>query len=148
MAADALSQPLGSNKGKQDNQQITILPEATFVWIADADSDNSLESMITDCQNQYKSTMREWEDTYPIRSIETQTQSFWKDINEQRLVIPPKTIHSNDDSCKYGMMASQWDIWAKMKQSDGLITNIIGLVHAHGYKITSKDAPPVNRTKI
>jgi len=57
--------------------------------MADTDSDNSLENMITDCQNQYKSTMKEWEDTYPIKSIETQTQSFWKDVNEQRLVIPP-----------------------------------------------------------
>jgi len=47
MAADALSQPPGFDEGKQDNQQITILPEATFIRIADADSDNSLESMIT-----------------------------------------------------------------------------------------------------
>jgi len=89
MAADALSRPPGSDEGKQDNQQITILPEATFVQVADADSDNSLESMITNCQNQYKSTMKEWEDIYPIRSIETQTQPFWKDIDEQCLVIPP-----------------------------------------------------------
>jgi len=98
MAADTLSQPPGSDKGKQDNQQITIIPEATFVQIADADSDNSLENMITNCQNQYKSTMKEWEDTYPIKSIETQTQPFWKDINEQRLVIPP------NDSLKQQLM--------------------------------------------
>ena len=28
-----------------------MLPEATFIQVADADSDNSLESMIVDCQN-------------------------------------------------------------------------------------------------
>src|SRR6267142_7078897 len=95
-AADALSRPSGSDEGKQDNQQITILPEATFVWIADADSNDSLENMIMDCQNQYESTMREWEDTYPIKSIETQTQPFWKDINEQHLVIPPNDSLKRD----------------------------------------------------
>jgi len=82
-AADALSRPPGSDKGKQDNQQITILPEATFVQITDVDSNGSLENMITDSQNQYPSTMKEWEDTYPIKSIETQSQPFWKDTNEQ-----------------------------------------------------------------
>jgi len=75
-AADTLSQPPGSDKGKQDNQQIMILPEAMFMRIADADLDDSIENMITDCQNQYKSTMEEWEDVYPIRSIETQAQPF------------------------------------------------------------------------
>jgi len=73
MAADALSWPPGSDEGKQDNQQITMLPEATFIWVADADSDGSLENMITDCQNQYTSTMKEWEDIYPIKSTKTQS---------------------------------------------------------------------------
>jgi len=88
MAADTLSRPPGSNKGKQDNQQITMLPEATFMQIADADLDGSLENMITNCQNQYAPTMKEWESTYPIESIETLTLPFWKDTNGQQLVIP------------------------------------------------------------
>ena len=75
-AANALSRPPGSDEGKQDNQQITMLPKATFIRIADADSDNSLESMIVNCQNQYTSTMKEWEDTYPIKSVETQSSPF------------------------------------------------------------------------
>ena len=48
-AADTLSRPPGSDEGKQDNQQIMILPKATFIQIADANSDESLENMITDC---------------------------------------------------------------------------------------------------
>jgi len=33
--------------------------------------------------------MEQWENTYPIKSIQTQMQPFWKDTNEQCLVIPP-----------------------------------------------------------
>ena len=91
-AADALSCPTGSDKGKDDNQQITMLPQATFIQIADADSDNSLENIITDCQNQYSTTMKEWESIYPIKSIEMSSQPFWKDTNKQRLVIPPNDL--------------------------------------------------------
>jgi len=75
-AADALSHPPGSDKGKDDNQQITMLPQATFIRIADANSDNSLENVITDCQNQYSTTMKEWEDIYPIKPIKTSSQPF------------------------------------------------------------------------
>jgi len=88
-AADALSRPTGSDEGKDDNQRITMLPQATFIQIADANSDNSLENMIMDCQSQYSTTMKEWQDVYPIESIEMSSQQFWKDTNQQRLVIPP-----------------------------------------------------------
>ena len=69
-----------------------MLPQATFIQIADADSDNSLENEITDCQNQYSTTMKEWENIYPIQVIETLSQTFWKDTNEQWLVIPPNDL--------------------------------------------------------
>jgi len=75
-----------------------MLPQATFIQMANADSDNSLESMITDCQNQYSPTMKEWENIYPIKLIETSSQPFWKDTNKQRLVIPP------NDSLKRRLM--------------------------------------------
>jgi len=82
-AADALSRPPGSDEGKDNNQRITMLPSTTFIRIADADSDNLLENMITDCQNQYLATMKEWENVYPIKPIETSLHPFWKDTNEQ-----------------------------------------------------------------
>jgi len=69
-----------------------MLPQATFIQIANANSDNSLERMITDCQNQYLTTMKEWQDVYPIKLIETSSQPFWKDTNQQRLVIPPNDL--------------------------------------------------------
>jgi len=46
-----------------------MLPEATFIWLADADSDQSIETMITDCQTQYALTMKEWESIYPIEPL-------------------------------------------------------------------------------
>jgi len=88
-AADTLLRPPGSNEGKQDNQQIMMLPEAIFVQLADADSDQSIETMITDCQTQYASTMKEWELTYPIESLGLPLPPFWKDILGKCLVIPP-----------------------------------------------------------
>jgi len=97
-AADALSRPTGSDEGKDDNQQVTMLPQATFIRIADADSDDSLEHMITDCQDQYSTTMKEWQDVYPIEPIKTLSQTFWKDTNQRRLVIPP------NDSLKRQLM--------------------------------------------
>ena len=54
--------------------------------------------MITNCQTQYASTMKEWEDTYPIKPIETSSYPFWKDTNEQHLVIP------SNDSLKQQLM--------------------------------------------
>src|SRR6267142_1588452 len=45
-----------------------------------------------DCQNQYSTTMKEWQDVYPIESIETSLQPFWRDTNQQQLVIPPNDL--------------------------------------------------------
>jgi len=66
-----------------------MLPEATFIWIADADSDRLMETMITDCQTQYASMMKEWESTYPIKPLGLLLPPFWKDTIGQHLVIPP-----------------------------------------------------------
>jgi len=88
-AADALLRPPGSNEGKQDNQKITMLPEATFIQIADADLNGSIETMITDCQTQYTSMMKEWELMYSIESLGLSQMPFWKNISRKHLVIPP-----------------------------------------------------------
>ena len=42
--------------------------------------------------------MKEWQEVYPIEPIETSSQPFWKDTNQQRLVIPP------NDSLKRQLM--------------------------------------------
>jgi len=66
-----------------------MLLEPTFIQIADADSDGSIETMITNCQTQYASKMKEWESTYPIEPLGLPLPPFWKDTIGQHLVIPP-----------------------------------------------------------
>jgi RNase H-like domain found in reverse transcriptase/Reverse transcriptase (RNA-dependent DNA polymerase) len=47
MAADALSWPTGADKGKDDNQQMTMIPEAVFIRLFGPDSDGSIEHTIS-----------------------------------------------------------------------------------------------------
>jgi hypothetical protein len=47
MAADALSRPTGANEGKEDNQQMTMIPEVAFIRLAGPNSDGSIEHTIT-----------------------------------------------------------------------------------------------------
>jgi hypothetical protein len=88
-AADALSRPPGSDTGKNDNQEMIMLPEPIFIRVFDADSDGSLEHFITTVQNNNCHLMKEWEATFPIECIDTPDDPFWRDIKGQRLVIPP-----------------------------------------------------------
>jgi Integrase zinc binding domain len=75
--------------GKDDNQQMVMLPEPIFVHIADVDSDGSLEHFITIVQNNNHSLMKEWESTFPIEHVDNPDEPFWRDISGQQLVIPP-----------------------------------------------------------
>jgi RNase H-like domain found in reverse transcriptase/Integrase zinc binding domain/Chromo (CHRromatin Organisation MOdifier) domain len=89
MAADALSQPPGTNTGKDDNQQMVMLPKPMFVHVANADSDGSLEHIITIVQNNNHQVMKEWEGTFPIERMDNSGKPFWQDTSGRRLVIPP-----------------------------------------------------------
>jgi Integrase zinc binding domain/Chromo (CHRromatin Organisation MOdifier) domain len=89
MAADTLSRPPGSDMGKNDNQQMVMLPEPLFICIADEDSPSSLEHFITIVQNNNQSLMKEWEDTFPIERVDGPNTPLWRDISTRHLVIPP-----------------------------------------------------------
>jgi hypothetical protein len=80
MAADALSYPLGADKGKDNNQQMTMIPEAAFIRLAGPDSDGSIEHTITIIQNHNCNLMDEWEKTYPIECVDNLDEPFWRDI--------------------------------------------------------------------
>jgi RNase H-like domain found in reverse transcriptase/Reverse transcriptase (RNA-dependent DNA polymerase)/Integrase zinc binding domain/Chromo (CHRromatin Organisation MOdifier) domain len=88
-AADALSRPPGADTGKDDNQQMIMLPEPIFIRVFDADSDGSLEHTITVTQNTYRTLMEEWEGTFPIERVNNPDAPFWRDAKSHRLVIPP-----------------------------------------------------------
>jgi RNase H-like domain found in reverse transcriptase/Reverse transcriptase (RNA-dependent DNA polymerase) len=89
MAADALSRPMGADKGKDDNQQMTIIPEAAFIRLFGPDSDGSIEHTISIFQNQNCTLMDEWTGIYPIEHVDNPDGSFWRDTKNNRLVIPP-----------------------------------------------------------
>jgi hypothetical protein len=79
-ATDALSRPLGANKGKDDNQQMTMIPEAAFKRLAGPDTDGSIGHTITIIQNHNCALMDEWEGIYPIECVDNPDEPFWRDI--------------------------------------------------------------------
>jgi hypothetical protein len=78
-AADALSRPAGADEGKEDNQQMTMIPETAFIRLAGPDSDGSIEHTITIVQNHNQSLMEEWTGIYPIERIDNPGKPFWRD---------------------------------------------------------------------
>jgi RNase H-like domain found in reverse transcriptase/Integrase zinc binding domain/Chromo (CHRromatin Organisation MOdifier) domain len=90
-AADALSRPPGTDTGKNDNQQMIMLPEPLFIRVADEDSPGSVEHFITVIQNNNRTLMKEWESTFPIERVDSPNLNtpFWRDISEHHLVVPP-----------------------------------------------------------
>jgi RNase H-like domain found in reverse transcriptase/Reverse transcriptase (RNA-dependent DNA polymerase) len=87
-AADTLSRPPDADEGKDDNQQMTMIPEATFIRLAGPNSDRSIEHTITIIQNHNHALMDEWVRTYPIERIDNPDEPFWRDIKGRRLIIP------------------------------------------------------------
>jgi RNase H-like domain found in reverse transcriptase len=75
-AANALSWPSGANKGKDDNQQMTMIPKAAFIRLTGPDSDGSIEHMITIIQNHNHALMEEWTNLYPIKRIDNLDEPF------------------------------------------------------------------------
>jgi RNase H-like domain found in reverse transcriptase len=75
-AADTLSRPPGANEGKDNNQQMTMIPEAAFIRLVGPNSDGSIEHMITIIQNHNCALMDEWTNTYPIECIDNLNEPF------------------------------------------------------------------------
>jgi hypothetical protein len=76
MAADTHSRPPGADEGKDDNQQMTMIPEAVFIRLAGPDSDGSIKHTITIIQSHNHTLMKEWERTYPIECIDNPDEPF------------------------------------------------------------------------
>jgi hypothetical protein len=65
-----------SQRGKDDNQQMTMIPEAVFIRLADPNSDRSIEHAITIIQNHNHALMDGWTSTYPIEHIDNSDEPF------------------------------------------------------------------------
>jgi Integrase zinc binding domain len=66
-----------------------MIPKAAFIRLFRPDSDGSIEHMISIIQNQIRTLMEEWTGIYPIKCVDNPDGSFWRDIKDRRLVIPP-----------------------------------------------------------
>jgi hypothetical protein len=67
---------LGANEGKDDNQQMTMIPKAAFIRLAGPDSEGSIAHMIMIIQNQNQPLMEEWTDLYPIERVDNPDKPF------------------------------------------------------------------------
>ena len=63
-------------KAKKITQDMTMIPEHTFIRVFDADSPSSLEHWITKIQMEHASLMEHWEETFLIEAIQTPTGPF------------------------------------------------------------------------
>src|SRR5579863_9156919 len=74
---------------KDDNQEITMIPEAAFIRILDEDSPNSLENTITKTQLRYRPYLEQLESQKVLYRTTSSTGEWWKDLQKDRLTIPP-----------------------------------------------------------
>ena len=65
-AANALSRPPGVDQGKQDNQEVVMIPEGTFIRVANEYSTNSIKTQIIEAQNRCSKVMDQWDTSTPI----------------------------------------------------------------------------------
>ena len=87
-AANTLSRPPGTDEGKEDNQDMLMIPKHAFIRVFNADLPSSLEHWIIETQSEHTILMEQWEEMLPIEAIQMPTGPFWKDL-KGHLVIPP-----------------------------------------------------------
>jgi hypothetical protein len=77
--ADALSRPLGTDEGSQDNQDVVILPDHLFV---NAIETRTLTERVQIYQQHQEGLMKEWSKTSEV----TKEDGVWQ--KDGRLVVP------------------------------------------------------------
>ena len=80
-APDMLSRPPGADQGKQDNDDIVLLPPSMFVATANA-QDDMLKERVKGMQQKHRAEMELWCDTQGVRKL---PEGYAK---EGRLAVP------------------------------------------------------------
>ena len=90
VVADLLSRPPDADQGKEDNQDVTMIPAQTFIRLATVD-DMPLEKHIVQAQNEMASIMDNWDHKTKLTktSLIPEPGFMWHDPRSQKLVIPP-----------------------------------------------------------
>ena len=87
-AADMLSRPPTEDKGEQDNNDLTLLPEEMFIRQTDQEP-HDLGQEIANAQEAHKWMMKQWEDAHHLDfhpANDHQPQWF----KDRQIAVPPK----------------------------------------------------------
>ena len=87
-----LSRPPTEDKGEQDNNDLTLLPEEMFIRQTNPEPDQEpldLGREVADAQETHKRTMKQWEDTHHLNfhPMHDHQPQWFKD---HRIVVPPE----------------------------------------------------------
>ena len=87
---DLLSRPPDADQGKEDNQDVTMIADKTFIRLAMMD-DTSLAKDIRNTQNHMEDILDNWDLKNPLVkiSLEPNPGFMWKDPKTLKVVIPP-----------------------------------------------------------
>ena len=97
-AASALSQPPGVDQGKEDNQEVIMIPETTFIKLMDVDLTDSIETKIIKVQNRYSKLMDKWDTSTPILKRRKGSEDdpkhayMWHHALTHKLIVPPDDV--------------------------------------------------------
>jgi RNase H-like domain found in reverse transcriptase/Integrase zinc binding domain len=132
-AADSLSRPPSSNLGKDNNQNVQMIPNKAFqptaIHLTNEDSNGSLHHQIVIAQNKYTQLLnREMKDQGYAQYINLVEGYMWKSQSD-KLVIPP------DDNIRHNIMTEWHDSpTARHPGRDKITRRIMHMFHWPGAK--------------
>ena len=89
-AADMLSRPPTKDKGEQDNNDLTLLPEEMFIHQTNPELDQEpldLGREVANAQETHRQTMKQWKDAHHLDFHPTHDhQPQW--FKDHRIVVP------------------------------------------------------------
>ena len=90
-ATDALSRPPGVDQGKEDNQDITMIPDTNFIQLTNMDAAYKLQDHIVQTQNKYAEHMDAWDGQIILDKalLPSGPGHQWTHPETNKLAIPP-----------------------------------------------------------
>ena len=85
-----LSRPPGVDQGEEDNTDVTMIPERSFIRVFTED-DMHLERQIEQLQNKHATVLDNWSTTEELlkQTLDPQPGFIWRHPETFKMVIPP-----------------------------------------------------------
>ena len=120
--ADMLSRPPGVDQGEEDNTNVTMIPESSFIRVFTED-DMHLEKQVERSQNKHAMILDNWSTTEELlkQTLDPWPGFIWRHPESFKLVIPPdkelrkqimKEWHDNSVAGHLGQDETTWQILA------------------------------------